>query len=159
VSATSIAPPPAPAPQAVEVTGVRVRSVAASKVQAGAPPVQAGAPPAATISSIATTTTTSYAAAPWVTRLAQAAVQPDPTPLDALLRAPAGPVDAVDAQGRTALWLAVQAGRTDNVRRLVDAGADPAKRDADGLSPAALAQRLGRADLSAILDAPPTGTH
>ena len=49
-------------------------------------------------------------------------------------------VDDVDAfnDGRTALWLAVHAGKTDNVRVLVAAGADPERPMMAGWSPARL---------------------
>ncbi|MFI6476379.1 ankyrin repeat domain-containing protein [Nonomuraea sp. NPDC050663] len=49
-------------------------------------------------------------------------------------------VDDVDAEhrGRTALWMAVFAGRTDNARALVAAGADPWRLMMDGWSPGRL---------------------
>nr|WP_221381510.1 ankyrin repeat domain-containing protein [Actinoplanes polyasparticus] len=48
-------------------------------------------------------------------------------------------VDAVD-DGRTALWLAVHAGKPDNARALVAAGADPERPMMSGWSPARLSR-------------------
>lgn len=61
----------------------------------------------------------------------------------------AGLVDDVDAvdDGRTALWLAVHAGRPDNARALVAAGADPERPMMAGWSPARLSLAGATPDL------------
>lgn len=67
----------------------------------------------------------------------------------------AGRVDDVDAQdeGRSALWRAVYAGRPDNARALVAAGADPWRPMMAGWSPG----RLSLAGPTLDLFAPPAG--
>jgi Ankyrin repeats (3 copies) len=57
-------------------------------------------------------------------------------------------VDAVD-DGRTALWLAVHAGKPDNARVLVAAGADPERPMMAGWSPARLSRAGATPDLFA----------
>ena len=129
-AAAPVAPAPAPASPTPPAVAGRVEAAGAQVFAKAGPP------------------------SPWASRLAAAAVADDPAALDRLLLAPEGSVDAVDARGRSALWLAVQAGRTDSVRRLRAAGADPRRADAEGTTPLALARTLGREDLVTIL-APP----
>lgn len=62
-------------------------------------------------------------------------------------------VNAVDAQGRTALMRAALQGDTARVRRLLDAGADPGRRDREGRSAADLAREAGHAAVLSILEA------
>ncbi|WP_439520108.1 hypothetical protein [Hydrogenophaga sp.] len=62
-------------------------------------------------------------------------------------------VNAIDAQGRTALMRAALRGDAARVRRLLEAGADPARRDAAGRNAAELAREAGHAEVQAILEA------
>lgn len=62
-------------------------------------------------------------------------------------------VNAIDAQGRTALMRAALRGDAARVRRLLEAGADPARRDAAGRNAAELAREAGHAEVLAILEA------
>jgi len=56
-----------------------------------------------------------------------------------------------DADGWTPLKVAIYGYRTDVARALLRAGADPAEPSPDGLTALALAQRLGQADMVALL--------
>lgn len=69
----------------------------------------------------------------------------------------AGLVDDVDAEhdGRTALWIAVHAGKPDNVRALVAAGADPWRPMMAGWSPGRLSLASRTPDLFAALPGMP----
>ncbi len=62
-------------------------------------------------------------------------------------------VNAVDAQGRTALMRAALQGDTARVRRLLDAGADPGRRDREGRNAADLAREAGHAAALSLLEA------
>ena len=58
---------------------------------------------------------------------------------------PGEDIDATDAQGRTALWDAVAAGKTEIVERLLARGAKPDIADANGLAPLHVAAAAGDA--------------
>lgn len=60
-------------------------------------------------------------------------------------------IEARNAQGDTALLLAVRGGHLRLARHLVDAGADVAVRDGSGSSALTIAQRLNRPDIAALL--------
>jgi type IV secretory pathway VirB10-like protein len=62
-------------------------------------------------------------------------------------------VNSADAQGRTALMRAALQGDTAQVRRLLDAGADPLRRDREGRSAADLAREAGHVALLPLLEA------
>ena len=62
-------------------------------------------------------------------------------------------VNAVDAQGRTALMRAALQGDAARVRRLLEAGADPQRRDLEGRSAADLARLAGHESLLPLLEA------
>ncbi|HEY9025978.1 MAG TPA: ankyrin repeat domain-containing protein, partial [Burkholderiaceae bacterium] len=64
-----------------------------------------------------------------------------------LLAQPGAQVDAVDAEGRSALLHAVLARQPEAVRALLAAGADPARADRAGLTPRAAASQSGDAAL------------
>jgi type IV secretory pathway VirB10-like protein len=61
-------------------------------------------------------------------------------------------VNAIDAQGRTALMRAALQGDTAGVRRLLEAGADPGQRDAQGRSAADLAREAGHDAVLLLLE-------
>ena len=74
---------------------------------------------------------------------AAAPEEDDPAGVQFLLRQKAA-IDARGREGRTALHGAAMAGHADIVAALLDAGADPALRDDDGLDAWLLAARTGR---------------
>uniref|UniRef100_UPI002587F421 ankyrin repeat domain-containing protein n=1 Tax=uncultured Massilia sp. TaxID=169973 RepID=UPI002587F421 len=57
--------------------------------------------------------------------------------------------------GKTALMFAAMFNREDIARLLLARGADPALRDADGVSPLAAAMRMAAADTAALLSKTP----
>jgi ankyrin repeat protein len=61
-------------------------------------------------------------------------------------------VNAVDPQGRTALMRAALQGDAERVRQLIEAGADPLRRDREGLSAADLARAAGHEALLPLLE-------
>jgi ankyrin repeat protein len=85
--------------------------------------------------------------------LQAAADRGDVDALKALLAAPAARVDALDADGRTALLHAVLAQRPAAVRLLLAAGADPGRADHAGLTPRQAAQGGANAEIAALLGA------
>jgi hypothetical protein len=62
-------------------------------------------------------------------------------------------VNAADAQGRTALMRAALQGDAAQVQRLLDAGADPLRRDREGRSAGDLAREAGHLALLPLLEA------
>ncbi|WP_439587831.1 ankyrin repeat domain-containing protein [Hydrogenophaga sp.] len=62
-------------------------------------------------------------------------------------------VNAIDPQGRTALMRAAVQGDADRVRHLLEAGADPRRRDREGRSAADLAREAGHAAVLSMLEA------
>ncbi|WP_088286154.1 ankyrin repeat domain-containing protein [Kineosporia sp. A_224] len=72
----------------------------------------------------------------------------------AVLLAAGAPVEVVDAWGNTPLWRAVFSaqGSPVIVRRLVAVGADPDRENLSGVSPRALAERMGMSDPSDYFD-------
>lgn len=82
--------------------------------------------------------------------LFDAVIRDDPAKLRQALQAGAV-VDARDSEGRTPLLLAVQLGRADLARALLDHGADPKAADSAGRTPLELARQLQRADLVDLL--------
>jgi ankyrin repeat protein len=76
------------------------------------------------------------------------------------LLATACPVDQVNNAGETALSFAVLFGRLDFIRTLIDRGADPMHRDAQGDTPYRVAQKQNNADAMRALEALlPSGTR
>lgn len=69
----------------------------------------------------------------------------------ASLLAAGTPVDAVDAQGRSALLLAVQSGHTEAAKALLDAGASPNVQAANQDTPWLLAGARGRTAMLAAM--------
>jgi ankyrin repeat protein len=61
------------------------------------------------------------------------------------------PVDAIDADGFTALHIAALAGHQPHVEALLSAGADPRATRLDGETPADMALRLGHDEIAALL--------
>ncbi|MBS0378966.1 MAG: ankyrin repeat domain-containing protein [Proteobacteria bacterium] len=124
------APPPAPRVQGADggrdLPGGMVSADSATNAAAR----RAAAP-------AVTATTTAAAGDPGVA-LRRAAAAGDPAQVVVLIRAHA-PLDEPDAQGRTALMLAVMARDQESVRLLLDAGANPNTTDAGGLRPMDLA--------------------
>lgn len=105
-------PPPPPADGNVAVAAAR---------SAGAPPAGAAAAISAGV------------------QLRRAAASGDSALLADLIRTHMPPLDERDAQGRTALMLAVMARAPESVRLLLEAGADPNLPDAQGTRPLQLA--------------------
>ena len=68
-------------------------------------------------------------------------------------------VNSADAQGRTALMRAALLGDAAQVRRLLEAGADPLRRDHEGRSAADLAREAGHIALLPLLEAATTPTR
>jgi uncharacterized protein len=64
---------------------------------------------------------------------------------------PGLPVNARDAQGRTALVEAVRHAQVTAVEKLLAHGADPNLADAQGVTPLALAQASAEPDIEALL--------
>jgi ankyrin repeat protein len=64
-------------------------------------------------------------------------------------------VDPLDSFGNTPLWRATMGVKEDLrvVKLLLSHGADPSKANMTGVSPRALAERLGRSDLLSLMDA------
>src|ERR1051325_1833617 len=62
-------------------------------------------------------------------------------------------VDPVDTFGNTPLWVAVMntLSRLDVVRRLVESGADPNRKNQAGVAPIDIAKQSGRNDIVAVL--------
>ena len=60
-------------------------------------------------------------------------------------------LNARDAQGRTALILAIQYGHVDAVKMLLDHGANPNTADSHGLTPLAAAHNRGNYQILAAL--------
>ena len=63
------------------------------------------------------------------------------------------PVDARDAEGKTALMLAAMNGHTATVQRLLALRANPALVDREGLTAAQLAAQRGHTRLAELLEA------
>ncbi len=82
--------------------------------------------------------------------LRQAAAAGDVTRVRELLALPVD-IEARDAQGRTALFLAAQQGRTDMVQLLLAHGADANAADAAGLTPLGAALAGGYAEVASAL--------
>lgn len=61
-------------------------------------------------------------------------------------------MDLQDADGATPLMLAVAAGRSENVRRLVAARADKSIPNNEGVTPLDQARKMERSDLVALLE-------
>ena len=77
-----------------------------------------------------------------------------PLVVEVLLAAGAA-VDAVDGHGNTPLWRAVFCSRGEGgtIRLLLEAGADPDRDNAHGVSPRALARRIANYDVTVHLPA------
>ncbi|PKV77090.1 ankyrin repeat domain-containing protein [Streptomyces sp. TLI_146] len=77
-----------------------------------------------------------------------------PSAIEVLLAAGAA-VDAADHHGNTPLWRAVFCSRGEGatIRLLLEAGADPDRRNGHGVSPRALAGRIGNHDVATHLPA------
>lgn len=71
--------------------------------------------------------------------------------IERLLAAGAGPIDARNEWGQTALWLAVDRGDVAAARALVAAGARVDVKDDDKLSPRMIAERAGDRELLAVI--------
>ena len=82
--------------------------------------------------------------------LRQAAAAGDVTRVRELLALPVD-IEARDAQGRTALFLAAQQGRTDMVQLLLAHGADANAADAGGITPLGAALAGGYAEVASAL--------
>jgi len=87
------------------------------------------------------------------TPLHVAANADDVDALRRLLAEPGARVDALDAQGRTPLQVAVMAANVRAVRLLLAAGADPDHADAAGATPRGLARTGPSAEIAALLPA------
>ena len=61
------------------------------------------------------------------------------------------PLDALDRSGATALHYAAWEGWADVAEALLEAGADPNRRDSRGFTPLWYATRLGRTDVADVL--------
>ena len=70
-----------------------------------------------------------------------------------LLEARAGPIDARDQWGRTALWIAVQYGGAPDAQVLLKAGADASIPDKEGVTAAVVAEQREMHELAAALRA------
>ena len=79
-----------------------------------------------------------------------AVAEDDPVKLRQAL-AEGAAVDARDARGRTPLLLAVELGRMEMAKELLEHDANPAVTDAAGLTPLDLARQLRRADIVDLL--------
>lgn len=75
-----------------------------------------------------------------------------PAMLPALLELGAEVQQPLNSHGWTALHVAAAYGYARSARLLLDAGADPAARTSDGLTPAEIAMANGHHDLAEILD-------
>lgn len=82
--------------------------------------------------------------------LFDAVAEDDPVKLRQAL-AEGAAVDARDARGRTPLLLAVELGRMEMAKELLEHDANPAVTDAAGLTPLDLARQLRRADIVDLL--------
>ena len=132
----------APGSQRVEITGSSIRRVdGAAQARAKAAPAAAGALADAGLRVLPTA-------------LQSAAGADDVDALKRLLADPSTRLEAVDAQGRSALMLAVAAGHARAVRLLLAAGADPGHADASGRTPRDAARAGTNAEIAALLGVP-----
>jgi hypothetical protein len=130
------------------------RADAARNIASLAPPTLAYAPAtpvAAALAKAAPGSTTGASLRSTPTPLLVAANADDVDALGKLLADPATRVDAPDAQGRTALQVAVAAANVRAVRLLLAAGADPDHADASGATPRSVARTRPNAEIAALL--------